>query len=99
MIAERRGRRSWRETSPLKPHTYQAFWRLRMAFTVVPIIFGLDKFFHILLAWDIYMAPRLSNIILWDNEPSDVHSGVIEIIAGRVHDLYSSRPICTNSLA
>ena len=36
---------------------YQAFWLLRVGFTVAPILFGLDKFFHVLVDWDRYLAP------------------------------------------
>jgi hypothetical protein len=31
---------------------YQAFWLLRVGFTLAPIAFGLDKYFHILVNWD-----------------------------------------------
>ena len=63
---------------------YQAFWILRAAFTTAPILFGLDKFFHILVNWDIYLAPRLNDIL-----PGSAHQfmyfvGVVEIIAGLV---------------
>jgi uncharacterized membrane protein YphA (DoxX/SURF4 family) len=62
---------------------YQAFWLMRIAFTVAPIVFGLDKFFHILVDWDIYMAPRISDNLI----PGTTHEamyvvGVVEIIAG-----------------
>ena len=30
----------------------QAFMILRAAFTVAPILFGLDKFFHLMVNWD-----------------------------------------------
>jgi len=30
----------------------QAFMILRTAFTVAPILFGLDKFFHLMVNWD-----------------------------------------------
>lgn len=61
---------------------YQAFWLLRIGFTLAPILFGLDKFAHWLVDWDIYMAPRLADII-----PGTVHQGMysvglIEIAAG-----------------
>jgi hypothetical protein len=60
----------------------QAFLILRTAFTVAPILFGLDKFFHLLVNWDKYLAPALS-----DHSPFTPHQlmlgvGVIEIIAG-----------------
>jgi hypothetical protein len=38
---------------------YQAFWLLRSGFTVAPILFGLDKFFHVLVNWDLYRLRAL----------------------------------------
>ena len=31
---------------------YQAFWLLRIGFTVAPVVFGLDKFAHVLVDLD-----------------------------------------------
>ena len=39
----------------------QAFMILRTAFTVAPILFGLDKLFHLMVNWDKYLAPVLSD--------------------------------------
>ena len=36
---------------------YLAFALLRLAFTVAPIAFGLDKFFNVLVHWPNYLAP------------------------------------------
>ena len=36
---------------------YQSFWLLRIGFTVAPIVFGLDKFFNVLVNWEQYLAP------------------------------------------
>src|SRR5919106_1007913 len=44
---------SWR-TNPVA----QAFWLLRLGFTAAPILFGLDKFAHVLVDWDRYLAPE-----------------------------------------
>jgi hypothetical protein len=63
---------------------YQAFWLLRIAFTVAPIVFGLDKFFHVLVDWDIYLAPRLSDIIPGTTHQAMYAVGIVEIIAGLV---------------
>lgn len=38
---------------------YQAFWLLRIGFTVAPIVFGFDKFFH--AAW---LAGIIVNLLL-----------------------------------
>ena len=60
---------------------YQAFWILRIGFTVAPIIAGVDKFFQKLVNWDQYLAPRVANIV---GNPHGFMQvvGVIEIIAG-----------------
>jgi len=39
----------------------QAFWLLRLGFTLAPILFGLDKFAHVLVDWDRYLAPSASS--------------------------------------
>jgi uncharacterized membrane protein YphA (DoxX/SURF4 family) len=62
--------------------TYQAYRILYFGFTALPIIAGLDKFTHILVNWDMYMAPVIARI-----SPIPAHTlmmviGVIEIIAG-----------------
>lgn len=61
---------------------YQAFMLLRLAFTVAPIAFGLDKFFNVLVDWTQYLAPWINDIL-----PGNAHDGmhivgVIEIVAG-----------------
>ena len=62
---------------------FQAFWLLRAAFTVAPILFGLDKFFHILVDWDRYLAPDLvSHTCPGPRTSSCTRSGSIEIVAG-----------------
>lgn len=62
--------------------TYQAFWLLRIGFTVAPIAFGLDKFFHLLVNWDLYLAPRLNDIIPGTAHQAMYAVGAIEIVAG-----------------
>jgi hypothetical protein len=62
--------------------TYQAFWLLRIGFTVAPILFGADKFADLLTNWDKYLAPWVSNLL-----PGTAHHimyavGVVEIVAG-----------------
>jgi|SRR6185437_5550199 len=62
--------------------TYQAYQVLHVGFAILPIIAGLDKFFHILVNWDMYLAPFVVRL-----SPIPGHSlmmiiGVIEIIAG-----------------
>jgi hypothetical protein len=68
----------------LSDPVYQAFTLLRIGFTVAPILFGLDKFAHVLVNWDIYLAPRLNDIIPGSAHQAMYAVGVIEIVAGLV---------------
>ena len=61
---------------------YQAFWTLRVGFTAAPILFGLDKFAHLMTNWDKYLAPRLDNIIPGTAHQAMAAVGFIEIVAG-----------------
>lgn len=74
----RPGRAAWSDP------TYQAFWLLRIGFTVAPIAFGLDKFFHVLVDWDRYLAPEFADLL--DAQPHTLMYavGAIEIVAGLV---------------
>ncbi len=60
----------------------QAYLILYAGFTLLPILAGLDKFFHLLVNWDMYLAPLATRIL-----PVSAHTfmlivGVIEIVAG-----------------
>src|SRR5947199_7299095 len=63
---------------------YQAFWLLRMGFTAAPILFGLDKFAHVLVNWDRYLAPWIDKIVPGTAHQAMYAVGVIEIVAGLV---------------
>jgi uncharacterized membrane protein YphA (DoxX/SURF4 family) len=41
---------------------HQAFWLLRIGFTVAPILFGVDKFFHRSVQWPDYLASWINKI-------------------------------------
>ena len=68
----------------LKDPTYQAFWLLRIGFVVAPILFGLDKFFHILVDWDRYLAPEFTDLFNAQAHTLMYAVGAIEIVAGLV---------------
>jgi hypothetical protein len=66
--------------------TYQAFWLMRVGFTLVPILFGADKFAHVMVNWDKYLDPDVQR---WLSPFATVHQsmyavGIIEIVAGIV---------------
>jgi len=61
---------------------YQAFVLLRLAFTVAPILFGLDKFFNVMVDWEGYLAPWINDIVPGSASTAMHLVGVIEIVAG-----------------
>src|SRR5215217_2008650 len=63
----------------------QAFLLLRIAFTVAPILFGLDKFAGVLTDdWTRYLAPQFNDLIPGSAQDAMYLVGVIEVIAGVV---------------
>jgi uncharacterized membrane protein YphA (DoxX/SURF4 family) len=62
--------------------TYQAFVLLRVAFTVAPILFGLDKFFNVMVDWEQYLAPWIDDIVPGSAATAMHLVGAIEIVAG-----------------
>jgi len=69
-----------RRTDP----AYRAFLLLRTAFTVAPILFGLDKFTNLLTDWPHYLAPWLDAIVPGTAQQAMYAIGVVEIVAGIV---------------
>jgi uncharacterized membrane protein YphA (DoxX/SURF4 family) len=61
---------------------YQAFALLRIAFTVAPIAFGLDKFFNVMVHWPNYLAPWINDIAPGTGQEFMYFVGVTEILAG-----------------
>jgi hypothetical protein len=68
--------------SDLKNPAYQAFLVLWLGFIAAPILFGLDKFFDVLVDWKIYLAPELNDLIPGTAHEAMLAVGVIEIVAG-----------------
>ena len=67
---------------------YQGFLVLRAAFTVAPILFGLDKFTNLMTDWDRYLAPVLADPLPVTADQAMYAVGVIEIVAGLVVALH-----------
>ena len=61
---------------------YQAFALLRLAFTVAPIAFGVDKFFNAMVHWPNYLAPWINKIMPGTGQQFMYFVGVTEIVAG-----------------
>jgi hypothetical protein len=60
----------------------QAFRILHLGFVVAPILAGLDKFFDVLVDWDRYLAPVVTDVLPFSAHSIMVAVGVIEIAAG-----------------
>lgn len=61
---------------------FQAFTLLRVAFTAAPILFGLDKFFNVMVDWEIYLAPWIDDIVPGSAATAMYLVGGVEILAG-----------------
>ena len=68
----------------LRDPAYQAFFLLRTVFTIAPILFGLDKYFHVLVNWDRYVAPDVVAHLPWTAHELMYGVGAIEILAGLI---------------
>ena len=60
----------------------EAFLILRTAFTVAPILFGLDKFANVMTDWPQYLAPQLNDLVPGSAHQAMLAVGVIEVVAG-----------------
>jgi hypothetical protein len=61
---------------------YQAFLILYAGFTALPVLAGADKFLHLLTNWDLYLAPRVADLLPVSGHTFMLAVGVIEIAAG-----------------
>jgi DoxX len=70
------------QRATLSDPAYQAFLLLRTAFTVAPILFGLDKFANLLVNWPSYLAPWIDRVVPGTAQQAMYAVGVIEVVAG-----------------
>ena len=63
---------------------YQAYMLLRIAFTVAPIAFGVDKFFNCMVDWEKYLAPWINRLMPGTGHSFMLFVGIVEITAGLV---------------
>src|SRR6478752_2609166 len=68
----------------LQDPAYQAFWLFRIGFVLAPILFGLDKFAHVLVNCDKYLAPEFTDLFHTRAHTLMYAVGAIEIVAGLV---------------
>jgi len=68
-----------------RDHSAQAFMLLRIAFTVAPILFGIDKFAEVLTNdWTRYLSTEFNDILPGSAADAMHIVGVVEIAAGVV---------------
>ena len=70
------------QSEQLRNPAYQAYLLLRVGFVVAPVLFGLDKFFDVLVDWRRYLAPEINEIVPGNAHEAMLVVGVIEIVAG-----------------
>jgi hypothetical protein len=70
-------------TTPLfkREAGWQVFMMLRTVFIVAPLLFGIDKFFNLMVNWPVYLAPIVTDIIPVTAQQFMYVVGVIEIVA------------------
>ena len=72
----------------VKSPTFQAYQILHWGFVVAPILAGLDKFFLLLVNWDLYLTPLVPQILHVPGHSFMLAVGVIEIAAGVLVAVY-----------
>jgi len=78
------GRAALAGTPDVSGAAHQAFWLLRIAFTVAPILFGIDKYFNWTVHWPDYLAGWVNNIIPGSGQDWMYVVGGVEIAAGLI---------------
>lgn len=76
--AIRVGRRAVERAEP----AHQAYQILHLGYTILPMLFGLDKFFHVMTNWTNYLSPMVTGYLPVAPNLLMQGIGVVEIIAG-----------------
>src|SRR3954453_20013443 len=61
--------------------SYQAYQILHWGFVAAPLLAGLDKFFHVLVNWDMYLAPIVPRLLRLPAHGIMLGVGVVEMAA------------------
>src|SRR6266403_1175466 len=75
---------SFPQAAPIRTASpsYQAFRILQIGFVAAPILFGVDKFFHVLVNWDQYLPAIVARLSPIGGHNLMLIVGVVEICAG-----------------
>jgi hypothetical protein len=63
-------------------HINQTWWSLRLTYGLVAFLAGLDKFFHVLTNWDMYLAPAIAGLLPLSSSVLMESVGIIEMAVG-----------------
>lgn len=66
----------------LDPKLDQAWWTLRIALGLAPVLAGLDKFFNLLANWPAYISPLALKVLPFSGQTFMYVVGMIEIVVG-----------------
>jgi uncharacterized membrane protein YphA (DoxX/SURF4 family) len=66
----------------MKPKLSEIYWPLRLAYGLVPLLAGLDKYADILANWERYVSPMAASILPMSVETFLHIIGVVEIVVG-----------------
>jgi uncharacterized membrane protein YphA (DoxX/SURF4 family) len=58
------------------------YWALRIAFGVVPVVAGIDKFTNLLVDWQVYLSPLFARLLPISPGAFMRLAGVVEIAVG-----------------
>lgn len=70
-----------REYEGLKRAVYSAYKVLHVGFIVLPLVAGVDKFFHFLANWDMYLSSKVESLLPVSGHTFMLAVGVVEIAA------------------
>jgi uncharacterized membrane protein len=59
-----------------------SYWALRVTYTVVPLVAGIDKFTNLLTTWTMYLAPPIPQLLHVSPRTFMHVSGIVELAAG-----------------
>lgn len=59
-----------------------SWWALRIAYGVVPIVAGLDKFTNLLTDWRAYLSPLVERLLPFSAQTFMHLVGIIEVVVG-----------------
>ena len=74
----------WIRDTTAAPPARQAYQILHLAFILAPLLAGLDKFTHLLVNWNIYLAPWIARLSPISTNDLMMLVGAVEIIAALI---------------